>query len=545
MKRLLIFVVLFAITLGAAAQAQKMYLWKNGTYVEFLLSEVDSITFSQSYLVDLGLPSGTLWADRNVGADSPEDHGDYFAWGETGPKASYSWENYKLSNGSYDVLTKYCTSETYGYDKLVDEKTSLEAVDDAATANWGSQWSIPTNGQFEELINCCSWEWITLDGVSGYEVTGPNGNSIFLPAAGYRDHENQYRVGTYGYYWTSSLYEPLPDGAQMIIFASSTRKISYFERSSGFSVRAVVDFSIPEEMVSFTTGEPSEVTKNSMTASFSIDTYLTINGTIVTEQGVCYSAENEEPTIADNVVKCGTFNKGTWQCTLTGLLSGQKYYYRPYLKAANAVLYGPVISFMSLSDEVDYSEYAVDLGLPSGTLWADRNVGADSPKDYGDYFAWGETEPKSTYDWNNYKWCGGSYATISKYCTDSSLGYDGFTDHNTTLEFVDDAATINWGEEWCMPTYAQYEELISVCTWRWYGDGYEVVGPNGNSIFFPSAGTYDGGTLNTTVAVGRYWSNSLNKDIPWSAYYVLIHSEGQGLNYSRRHIGFSVRAVVK
>ena len=152
--------------------------------------------------VDLGLPSGTLWATCNVGANSPEEYGDYFAWGETEPKDNYNWSNYKWCNGSYTTLTKYCTNNSYG---TVDNKTELEVEDDAAYVNWGSSWRMPTVAQQQELLENCTSTWTTMNGVSGHLVTGPNGNTIFLPAAGYRGLESLYDAGYYGFYWSRTL----------------------------------------------------------------------------------------------------------------------------------------------------------------------------------------------------------------------------------------------------------------------------------------------------------------------------------------------------
>ncbi len=129
--------------------------------------------------VDLGLPSGTLWATCNVGANSPEEYGNYFAWGETKPKSDYTWGIYKYCQGSPDTMTKYCRSRSYG---TVDNKTELEPSDDAATANWGGGWQMPSREQFNELFNSSytATTWTTLNGVSGYEITSKsNGNSIF------------------------------------------------------------------------------------------------------------------------------------------------------------------------------------------------------------------------------------------------------------------------------------------------------------------------------------------------------------------------------
>ena len=154
--------------------------------------------------VDLGLPSGTLWATCNVGADTPEGFGDYFAWGETAPKDDYSWETYRWCNGYFNTMTKYCTNGSYG---TVDNRTELDPEDDAAYVNWGSSWRMPTMEQQLELRNECTWTWTERNGVNGKLVTGPNGNTIFLPAAGYYDKmsngNNVAGLNDYLYYWTS------------------------------------------------------------------------------------------------------------------------------------------------------------------------------------------------------------------------------------------------------------------------------------------------------------------------------------------------------
>ena len=130
--------------------------------------------------VDLRLPSGTLWATCNVGASSPTECGNYYAWGETEEKSDYDWYNYKWCYGNCYSLTKYCTYSYYGY---VDNKTVLDPKDDVAHVKWGGSWRMPTFEEQKELLHECSWEWTELNGVNGYRVTGPNGNSIFLPAA--------------------------------------------------------------------------------------------------------------------------------------------------------------------------------------------------------------------------------------------------------------------------------------------------------------------------------------------------------------------------
>ena len=231
--------------------------------------------------VDLGLPSGTLWATMNVGADSPEGYGDNFAWGETTPKDVYNWSNYQWCMGSYDTFTKYCNMSSLGYNGFTDNKTELDPEDDAATANWGPEWCMPSMEQIQELCNNCTSVWTTRNGINGRLFTASNGASLFLPSA-----------DSWINYWSRTLYSPYPSIAYGLYFNSSNVDgMSDIYRDAGFPVRAV---------------------------------------------------------------------------------------------------------------RVQEHEY-VDLGLPSGTLWATMNVGANSPEEYGDYFAWGETTPKDWYDWSTYQ----------------------------------------------------------------------------------------------------------------------------------------------
>ena len=189
-------------------------------------------------VVDLGLPSGTLWADRNVGAALPEDYGDYFAWGETTAKSNYTWSTLKYcEDNTGDKFSKYNTQSKYG---SVDNKTTLERADDAATANWGSGWCMPTQQQFQELNDNCTWTWTTRNGKNGYEVKGKNGNSIFLPAAGCRGGTSLYDDGSNGRYWSSSLGTDYPDGGRFLSFDSGlVDPDGWLDRSRGFSVRPV------------------------------------------------------------------------------------------------------------------------------------------------------------------------------------------------------------------------------------------------------------------------------------------------------------------
>ena len=178
--------------------------------------------------VDLGLPSGTLWATCNIGSDTPEGYGDYFAWGETSAKEKYRWETYKYYDGSN--LTKYTDS-----DYLV----ILTPSDDAATANWGVGWRMPTKEEMSELYNNCTHEKTTQNGVKGRLFTGPNGNSIFLPATGYRIYINLNDAGSSGNYWSSSLDTDDTERSWYLFFPKGYSVVTDFYRYLGMSVRAV------------------------------------------------------------------------------------------------------------------------------------------------------------------------------------------------------------------------------------------------------------------------------------------------------------------
>ena len=180
--------------------------------------------------VDLGLPSGLKWATCNVGANAPEDYGYYFAWGEVEPKITYNWDTYKYYDDSN--LTKYTSN---------DSKTVLDPEDDVATVNWGGAWRMPTKAEQDELRNNCTWDWITQNGVNGYKVTGPNGNSIFLPAAGYMGGGTLYSAGSYGRYWSGSLDADCPRYAFVVGFGSDYVDWAGSGRFCGLAVRPVCE----------------------------------------------------------------------------------------------------------------------------------------------------------------------------------------------------------------------------------------------------------------------------------------------------------------
>ena len=189
--------------------------------------------------VDLGLPSGLLWANCNVGATVPEEYGNYYAWGETTTKDVYEWSTYTYCNGSGGQLTKYCSNASFGYNGFTDNLTTLEAMDDAATAALGNGARTPTEAEWEELMANTTSEWTTLNGVNGRKFTASNGNTLFLPTAGCRYDAELYNAGSYGYYWSSSLYTGNPNHARLFYFLSNEQGMDLSTRNGGFTIRAV------------------------------------------------------------------------------------------------------------------------------------------------------------------------------------------------------------------------------------------------------------------------------------------------------------------
>ena len=223
MKQKNLIAVLLLLASAQAVWAQKVILYKaTGETIKCNVSELDSIVFVEDEPVvgvhewiDLGLPSGTLWATCNVGANSSEEYGDYFSWGETEPKASYDTSNYKFNRGS-GKMTKYCTISSFGSNGMTDDLTELEPEDDAATANWGNDWQMPSKAQIEELLDPAftTTEWTCVNDFNCKKIISKkNGNWIFLPAGGFIEGTSRYREGLFGSCWSRSLYENSPNDA--------------------------------------------------------------------------------------------------------------------------------------------------------------------------------------------------------------------------------------------------------------------------------------------------------------------------------------------
>jgi hypothetical protein len=463
--------------------------------------------------VDLGLPSGTLWATCNVGAETPEEYGDYFAWGETQPKDNYQWSTYQYCNGSSSTLTKYCSNSSFGYYGFTDNLTTLLPEDDAASTNWGGDWRMPTKEEWQELQNNTTSTWTIQNGVYGRLFTANNGNSLFLPAAGYYGDNILRGDGIWGYYWSNTLNTNYshPDEARLFYFLSSSSNSNSNYRSFGCSVRPVQSAS-----------------------------QLVINATANPTEGGSVSGGGVYPVGAD--------------CVLTAT-ANEGYFFIKWTENGELVSSNAIYSFTVNSNRnlvanfgISVAHPYVDLGLPSGTLWATCNVGADAPYEYGDYFAWGEIQPKSDYGWNTYQFCNGSENTLTKYCSKANYGYNGFTDTLTTLLPENDAATVNWGGDWRMPTDEEWDELFDNTTRTWISMngtiGILFTASNHNSIFLPAAGIYRYNHLEYAGSSGHYWSSSLSTDDPrFAGEFSYTSSNWFFTGYTSRCNGQSVRPV--
>ena len=490
--------------------------------------------YPEPEVVDLGLPSGVKWASFNLGASNPGEVGDYFAWGDPEPyyssldpltwkegkEAGYDWPSYKWCMGTMGTYTKYCFSG--GYEGFKDDKFVLDPEDDAATVILGDKWRMPTAAEFMELLEKCDFELTSISGTAGWRITGLNGNSIFLPAkTGYWGKLELQDTEVAAYYWSSNLFTGVHSYS---VYLNSSNENWWFYghfKSSGLPIRPVYgDPGIPVESITL---DKTELELNIGESATLTATVLPENATI--KDYTWSSGDTSIATVSSTGVVTAVGPGSTWISVAS---------YDPNQAAG---------CFVTVPYPVPE---AIDLGL--SVQWASFNLGAASQDESGGYFAWGETDSKQYFSWNPYKWSWGSYTTMTKYCTDAGYGYDGFTDGKTVLDPEDDAATVNLGGKWRMPTAEEAEELMTDCTWVWTTrndlNGFLVTGPSGNSIFLPAYGYRSGSDIYESNYCGVYWSSSLNTTVPSRAHYLYFDEDNYKSIWStNRSFGFTVRPV--
>ena len=559
-----------------------------------------SVGYAIPGIVDLGI--GVKWGSFNLGAVKPEDSGYYYPWGYTEPQAfshnDFIWfflDSYKWYYSPDRTLTKYCSNASYGRNGYTDNKNVLDKEDDAAYVNLGSQWRLPTAGDYSLLQEKCSWEWKSVNGVGGYEVTGPNGNSIFLPAAGYGYFTEFHDFGALGHCWSSSLKTEYPYNAYALKCGSSVIENESMSRSFLLPVRpvfgestyvSITGVSLNASSISMTVGDtqtltatitPSNATDKSVTwssnntsvatvsssgvvtakaagtATITVNTNdggktatctVTVKASTVAVTGVSldkskmYSPIDNTQALTATVTPSDATDKSvSWSSSNTSIAtvssSGIVTTKSPGTARITVTTKDGSKTASCIVKVASFSYDYVDLGLSSGLKWATCNLGASSPEESGDFFAWGETIPRenSTFTWGTYKWYDSSTNTLIKYYSSSP----------SVLLYSDDAASVNLGGNWRMPTNTEWYELINSCTWTWTGNGVSILGPNGSSIFLPSAGL---GVVDAGYVGGYYWSSSLNISSTDSAWAVSFYLNNINRGKQYRYFGSSIRPVM-
>lgn len=333
--------------------------------------------------------------------------------------------------------------------------------------------------------------------------------------------------------------------ASIFTTASAQQNIFVWKNGGDLSVISSenvdsVSFSAGSWLFKITTSTAVCVTTNSFEAMASVSLNENVKSLSVSpEVGVCYSDENSQPTYSDAHKTLGS-SMTDYTINIEDVVPGTTYYYRTYVKLLGEVYYDPNVYSITTLNKVINGHKFINLGLPSGLLWAECNVGASSPYADGDYYAWGETQTKSDYSWDTYKW--GSSPT--KYNS---------SDGKTKLEASDDVATVKWGKECRMPSRAEFQELYDKCDWTWKSNyngtsGYLVKGPNNQTIFLPASGRRCNGEdlISRHGSYGYYWSSSLDVSSTDFAYNLYFCSGLVSPSYvSCRYIGHSVRPVAE
>ena len=540
--------------------------------------------------VDLGL--SVKWATCNVGASSPEEYGDYFAWGETEPKSIYDWSTYKYCNGSNLTLTKYNTNSSYG---IVDNKTQLELSDDAAYMNWGGAWRMPTDAEMTELREQCTWKWTSQNGMNGYRVTSnSNGNSIFLPAAGYRYESSLRYAGSDGDYWSSSLDTDYSN-VWFVLFSSDYVYRRRTDRCWGKSVRPVLRES--KEEVTDPTVTTAAITQITETTAVAGGNVTSDGNASVTERGIVYST-NPNPVITNlyNTIKpCGS-GTGSFTCELTNLQPNTTYYVRAYATNSMGTAYGEEVSFISKKENID--------NPPSNLTAMPFSVSASKQV----YFSKGNLQYHPAND--EWRFAENQTDYIGDANSNCSLTYNGWLDLfgwstsatnfgvSTSASVADYSGTfVDWGTNKIGNDAPNTWRTLTAAEWNYLTDTRanaadlcgvaQVNGVNGliflpdnwvcpagmtfksgfysvsgvpfyaayqtftaeqwsklesaGAVFLPAAGRRYSSNVVSEQDYGDYWSATEN--LSENVYCFFFHSDVAGMGYDSRYGGQSVRLV--
>ena len=463
--------------------------------------------------VDLGLPSGIRWASCNVGATTPEGYGYYFAWGETESKKDYSWETYKYANEGetyHYKFTKYCTDASSGDNGFIDNKTVLEPEDDAAQVNWGGVWRMPTDAEWTELREQCTWTYTTLNGVYGYQVASKtNGNSIFLPVAGFRDgNAAPYVAGNRGYYWSSSLLENSSDGVWIVTFNHEKVERQNNKRNKGLSVRPVQDKQ--EEVV-----EPA---------------YTPKPFTVAEGKQITFSGGNLQYTQS---TQTWAFAEHQYDMLGTDNVDGGS-------KSYDAT-YGYDKTGSALADKIDLFGWS---GSTGSAKWG-IGTSADNSDYSGDFVDWGTNigDGSTWYTLTADEW---DYLLDERSDADQLVGVAriqlGEKIYANGLVLLPDDWTCPAGitfksgfsNTYSVQAYADYQ-TFTLADWQ----QLEAAG----AVFLPASGFREGSFVVYVQSSGYYWSAA--PDGSDKAYYMYFISDSYvSYNYSRnRYSGLAVRLV--
>lgn len=483
--------------------------------------------------VDLELPSGTLWATMNIGANKIEDFGEYYAWGESEPKFGFSWYNYKYYKSGYSERPN--SFPTYNELENIGEEISNTKYD-AAHVIMGGTWVMPTKAQIDELQDSsyCEWTWIN----NGYCVKSKiNGKSIFLPAAGVK--ESDLDDLNSGYYQSSTLCEGIPNCNYFLSFYSGNHSTNGSSIYYGRTIRPVICATASSEP-NVVSGHPIYNDKSTATV---LNCQIKGKWSSVLNHGICWNTSGN-PTISDNYKVEGHRGVPSYNVVINGLEEGKTYYIRAYATNNVGTSYGEEIMYIHgnnniLVDGQQNGHDYVDLGLPSGTKWATMNIGASTPEDYGNYYAWGETETKEEYGWNTYKYFfdnNGNYVPYDdKWCVESGELKDIGSNIAGTQY---DVAHMKWGDSWKIPTSAQMDELQNreYCEWIWTFlngvKGYIITSKlNGKSMFLPACGVFYKTKQQHMNTDGHYWLSTSETSNTFYADYLIFSSDG----YETRH----------